>query len=255
MQPVPVHGAAASVSLEAPWRWLGAGWRDLWQTPWLSLGYGLVFVCGGALISAGLWMADLSSVIPAAAAGFALLGPLLAMGLYEISRRLETGQRVTLRDVLWPRLAAPVTQVFYFGFILMFAFLVWIRIATLLFALFTAGDYVPLNAFASYVVTSPQGLALVIVGSAIGALIAFAIFAMSAISAPMLLDRNVDVMTAVIASVAAVQRHFRVMLLWAWLIAVFVAVGIATAFLGLVVVFPLLGHATWHAYRELSAAG
>ena len=241
----------ANIPTDAPWRWLAQGWQDLWATPALSLAYGASFVAVGALITVGLWAIGLSSVTPVLASGFVLVGPILAMGLYEISRRREANEAITSwREVILVKTASRL-QLAYLGFFIAFVLLLWVRIAQILYAIFTNGDYVPLHQFSSFVLGQPEGLALLAVGSVIGAVLALIIFAVSAISVPMLLERDVDIVTAVVASFQACLNNSAAMLLWAWLIAVLIGFGIATAFLGLIVVFPLVGHATWHAYRSL----
>lgn len=242
--------ALRAPSRDDPWRWLAAGWRDLWRSPAISLGYGLAFVLLGLLVTGGLWYAGLESMAPALAAGFTLLGPVFAIGLYEMSRRYETGEPFTLKDIIAVKLPAPA-QFGFLAFALMFLFLVWLRLATLNYALFTYGDYRPLGEFMRFALTSEQGLAMIVVGTAIGGVLALVAFAISAISVPMLLRHDVDVLTAIWASVHTVMTHPGPMLLWAWLIAVLTAIGVATMFVGLIVVFPLIGHATWHAYRTI----
>jgi uncharacterized membrane protein len=244
----------ATVSKEAPWRWLALGWHDTWRRPLLSLGYGAAFTLIGLLITAGAWWMNWSALIPVAAGGFILIGPIMAVGLYEMSRRYALHQSFRVRDIALVRAASRV-QLFYFGFGLLFLFLVWLRIATLLFALFVSDTYPDLTNFLSFALTTANGLALLIVGTIIGGVIAFFAFAISAISAPMLMDRQVDFMTAIFASIEAVRKNPWPMVLWAWLIAALLSFGLATMFLGLVVVFPLVGHATWHAYKELVPSG
>ncbi|MCG8443302.1 MAG: DUF2189 domain-containing protein [Caulobacterales bacterium] len=238
-----------AISTDDVWRWMGAGWRDLTRAPLLSLTFGVVFVAIGFAITGGLWAAGLSSMIPVAAGCFALIGPLLAVGLYEISRRLEAGERLGFGEVFFVRTASP-GQIAFIGFALMFLLMVWVRIAQLLFALFFHGDYVPLPEFASYALTHPDGLALVGVGTVVGAMIAFFVFAVSAMSLPLLMHREADFVTAIATSINAVRTNFGPMLLWAWIVALTTAIGLATV-VGLVIVFPLLGHATWHAYRRV----
>jgi uncharacterized membrane protein len=137
------------------------------------------------------------------------------------------------------------------GFLLAFLYLVWLRVATLLYAIFTLGQYGPLSDFVTHAITTANGLALLGVGSAIGAVIAFASFAVSAVSVPMLMAERVDFLTAVFTSIEAVKRNFVPMLVWAWIIAFCIALGVATLFVGLALVFPVIGYATWHAYRDL----
>jgi uncharacterized membrane protein len=236
--------------MDDPWRWLGRGWEDLWRNPALSLGYGAAFVAIGLLVTAGLWAAGLESMAPALAAGFTLLGPVLAVGLYEMSRRYETGEPVSLREVVAPRLPSP-PQFAFLAFALMFLFLVWMRLATLNYAVFAYGDYTPLAQFVAFTLKTEQGLTMLVVGTLVGGALAAFVYAISVISVPLLLRHDVDVLTAMWISAQTVVHHPGPMLLWAWLIAVLTAIGLATMFLGLIVVFPLIGHATWHAYRTI----
>ncbi len=241
------------LSLDAPWRWLGAGWRDLLAAPALSVGYGLFVVGGGILIISALWRAGLTSLIPVAIGVFALVGPLLAVGLYEMSRRIEAAERPRLFPVKFAGPRSPL-QIAFVGFLLLFAAMVWTLVAMALYAIFTSGSYVPINEFFSFAITTPQGLAMALTGSFFGFAIAFAIFLLSVISIPMLVNERTDAFTAIAAGVNAFRKSPGVMLLWAWLIGILIAGGVATLFFGLAVIFPLLGHATWHAYREIRAA-
>lgn len=138
------------------------------------------------------------------------------------------------------------------GLVLALFALAWIRIATLLFALFFGAATPPLAELFEALFLTRTGAAFLAVGTAAGALLAFAAFAVSAISVPMIVDRRVDVLTAVAASLAAVRASFPAMMLWAWLIAALVAAGVATLLAGIVVAFPLIGHATWHCYRGVA---
>jgi len=242
--------APAAIDGEAPWRWLAAGWADMAAMPGLSLAYGGAFVGIGALIGAGLWRLGLASMIPVAAGGFALAGPLMAVGLYEASRRRAAGETPRLAEVAFVKTAAPM-QLAYMGFVIMFGLFVWARIALLIYAIFVSSTYLPVYDFSAFVFGTGAGLAMLFTGSVVGAVVAFGIFVLTAFSIPMLLDRETDVFTAAASSIAAVARNTGPMLLWAWLIGVFIAVGLATAFLGLVIVFPLIGYATWHGYREV----
>jgi uncharacterized membrane protein len=237
-------------TMDDPWKWLSLGWRDLWRAPVFSLGYGLVFVLIGLGGTIGLWSLGMEALVPVIAAGFALLGPILAVGLYEISRRHEGALPITLRDVVFVHVAAPV-QLAFMAFLLMFLYLVWLRAATLLVALFVYGNFMPLSDFVAFVLTTPEGVAMMVIGTVIGALLALITFAIAALSIPILLRKDVDVMTAMSASVEVVMDAPGPMLLWGWLIAVLTAFGVATMFVGLIVVFPLIGHATWHAYRSI----
>ncbi len=246
--PLVIHAPA----MDDPWRWLSRGWDDLWRNPLLSLGYGAAFVAIGLLVTAGLWALGLESMAPALAAGFTLLGPVFAVGLYEMSRRYEAGESVSLREIVAARLPSP-PQFAFLSLVLMFLFLIWLRLATLNYALFTYGNYTPLGDFINFALKTEQGLTMIVVGTAIGGALAAIAYAISVISVPLLLRHDVDVLTAMWISVQTVLNHPGPMLLWAWLIAVLTAIGIATMFVGLIVVFPLIGHATWHAYRTIVA--
>lgn len=236
--------------MDDPWAWLAAGWRDLWQVPSISLAYGAVFTATGLALTAGLWFLDLMAFMPALAACFMLGGPLMATGLYEVSRRLEAGEEVTWAIVSKVHIASPI-QLGLVSFLLMFIILVWMRAATLIYALFTYGVYMPLDRFAAFAIGTWQGMALVATGTAVGAVLAVVTFSVAALSIPILMRHQTDAFTALAASIGAVVRKPGPMLLWAWLIGVLCFFGLATLFIGLIVVFPLLGHATWHAYRSL----
>ncbi len=238
------------LSTEAPWRWLSKGWADLWRTPALSLSYGAAFVAIGLTISFGLWNIGLSAMIPAAAGTFALVGPMMAVGLYEMSRRYETGLDFSIFDIIFVTTKSPI-HIAYIGFLIMFGLLVWARITAILYALFANTSYMPLSQFTKFILETPDGLLLLIFGTIIGAGIALALFAMTAFSIPMLLDKKMHALEAVKRSVQVVKREPGIMMHWAWLIVILVGLGIITGFVGLIIVFPLLGHATWHAYREV----
>lgn len=243
--------AVRSVPFEAPWDWLEAGWVDLWRNPAVSLTYGAVFSLIAVALLFGLFQFGWQSMILALGGGFLILGPFVAVGLYESSRRAEHGEIITLSQALGAGFRAK-GQLSFMGAILFFAFFAWIQVALLLFMLFigTTG-FPPPSQFIPTLLFEPQGLGLLVVGTAIGAVIAAVIFAMTAISVPLLLDRKSDAVTAIGTSFHAVAKNPQAMGLWAVLIAGFIAGGIATLFVGLVFAFPLIGHATWHAYRGM----
>lgn len=241
------------VTTEAPWAWLAAGWRDLCRARGVSLAYGLCFALISGGITTGLWYLDRLQYLPPLAAGFMLVGPLLAVGLYEISRRLALGEQPRLRHALAAIGRAP-TRLAFFGFLMMLALLFWMRLAFLLFALFMGtGDVPGPETMLSLLLFTPKGLGLLLVGTLVGAVLAALVFAIAVVSLPLVLDREIDAVSAMLLSLAAVRRNWKVMLLWAWLVAALTAVGIATFYVGLILLFPLLGHASWHAYRSLVA--
>lgn len=248
---VPTEPRIRQVSLEQPWSWLAAGWRDLWQAPHISLAYGALFAAVSIALTVGLFVTGTEYLLPPLAAGFMLLGPMLAVGLYETSRRLQAGDPVTLRDALFVATRSP-TQLAFIGILLALFMLAWMRIASLLFALFmgTLG-FPPLSEILPRLFFTFEGLGLLAVGSAVGAVLAIVVFAISVVSVPMLMVRDVDAVTAMILSVRVARKNAAVLFLWAWLIVILTVVGLVTFFAGLILTFPLVGHASWHAYRDL----
>lgn len=242
--------AIRTVEMDRPWTWLAAGWRDFTKAPLVSLSYGFLFSIAGYVVIYGLYAIDMFYLILPLAAGFTLVGPLAALGLYDVSRRLELGLPVTLGAALRSFLSHAGT-VSAMGLVLMLFLLAWIRIALLIFALFFGDRIIPRANFIETVFFAPESLPFVVAGTLVGAILAAAVFAISAISLPMLLDRNVGVPVAVAASFRAVNKNPQAMALWAALIAGFTAFGVATLFVGLTFCLPLIGHASWHAYRDL----
>lgn len=252
----PVTGAPAAVALhtvrpDAPWAWLGAGWRDILRVPHVSLCYGALFAVVSGALTWMLFRLDLQYMLMPMTAGFMLVGPLLAVGLYETSRRLTAGEPVGLRHALIVAIRSPA-QLAFLGALLMLMLLAWIRIAQLVYALFFGLTSFPgFEQSVHLVFFTVEGLGMLAIGSAVGGVIAVAVFATAALAVPMLMVRDMDAISAMIASVAAVRANFWPMLVWGWLIAVLTGVGIVTLYVGLIVTFPLLGHATWHAYRHI----
>lgn len=239
------------VEMERPWTWLAAGWRDMWRTPQISLTYGALFTAASIVLTAGLFIAEVEFFLPPLAAGFMLVGPMLAVGLYETSRRLQAGEPVTLRSALIVATRSP-TQLAFLGILLTLVLLAWMRIASLLFALFLGTlDFPPLAEIPQLLFFTWEGLGLLVVGTAVGAVLAAFVFAISVVSVPMLMVRDVDAVTAMILSIRAVRTNLATMALWAWLIVALVGFGLVPLYLGLIVVLPLVGHATWYAYRDL----
>ena len=240
------------VAFDAPWLWLAAGWRDLWRVPRIGLCYGTAFAAVSLALAVGLLATGLASLTMALAGGFLLIGPLAAVGLYATSQRLEAGQRVTMSELLKEtRLPAP-GQLGFFGAILSFAYIVWLQSAFLLFMLFLGSRPLPPpSAFVPTLLFTPHGLGLLVTGTAVGGVLAALVFTISVISVPLLMTRRIDAVSAMAASVACVLLNPKPMALWAGLIAGIIVLGVAGLFAGLVIAFPLIGHATWHAFRQL----
>ena len=233
-----------------PWAWLSAGWDDMCATPLVSAFYGVLAVVSSFVLVAGLAMADLHYLILPMAAGFALVGPVLAVGIYEASRLMERREPVT-PDRVFGAYRRNAAQIAAMGMALLVVMLAWIRMAFLLFMMFYSSAPPALDQLVDRIFFSSQTIPFLLTGTAVGALFAVAAFAISVVALPMLLDRETDAFTAMATSIAAVRRNPRAMLVWAALIALFTAAGIATAFVGLLIAFPLLGHASWHCYLDL----
>jgi len=238
------------IPFDQAWKWLAAGSRDMLRIPRVSLVYGAFFTYISLMILAGLYFAGALSLVLPLAGGFLMLGPMIAVGLYETSRRLEEGESVTLSDII-SFSTRSLGQLAFMGVFLLIIYLVWLEIAFLLFMLFLGPQSLQLENIVPTLLFTPSGLGLLVVGTAAGAVLALLVFSITAVSIPLLMRREVDIVTATLTSFRAVALNPAPMLLWAVLIAGMMAFAFATLFLGMIVVFPLIGHATWHAYRSL----
>ena len=235
----------------APFDWLRLGWRDLLTQPFPSLLYGfVVFVLSSAAVVT-LFRSGLDYLIFPVMAGLLIVAPLFAAGLYAKSRTLAAGGRITLGAMLGVRPLAG-KQVFFTGMVLCMLMLVWMRAAVIIYALFFGVNPFPgLDGIVSLLLTTPEGWGMLLVGFAVGALFAGFAFAIGVFSIPMLLDQRVDAFTAMGVSTAMVWNNLRPMLVWGAIVMVLFVASVLTGFVGLIVVFPLLGHATWHAYTAV----
>ncbi|MGE0005071.1 MAG: DUF2189 domain-containing protein [Parvibaculaceae bacterium] len=231
--------------------WLAAGWRDVLNRPGSSLAYGLAVAAVSLAIIWSLFALGYDYILFPALAGFMVMGPLVAVGLYEKSRALARGEPVPLARMVFvrPRSGA---QIWFTGAILCGLMLLWMRAAVLIYALFFGLTPFPgLDHVTAMLFTSWTGWAMLAVGSAVGGVFAAFSFAISTFSIPMLLDEETDAFTAMGNSISLVWSNLPVMLTWGGIVLVLILAGLATALIGLIVVFPLLGHATWHAYRAM----
>jgi len=235
----------------AAFGWLAAGWRDLWRNPLPSLAYGLVvFVLSLAVVTC-LFRLELDYILFPALAGFMVVGPLVAIGLYQKSRDLEEGRPVSLARMIFVR-AESGAQVWFTGAILCLLMLVWMRAAVIIYALFFGLRPFPgLDHIAAMLFTTPEGWGMLVVGTVVGGLFAAFSFAISTFSIPMLLAEKVDAFTAMGTSISMVFRNLPVMLVWGAIVLVLFLISVVTGLLGLIIIFPLLGHATWHSYRAI----
>ncbi|MEL7518691.1 MAG: DUF2189 domain-containing protein [Pseudomonadota bacterium] len=233
---------------------LRAGWSDFIAMPQFGLFFGGVYVAVGLLVGYFSFIGEeLTWLIPATA-GFPLIAPFVAVGLYEASRRREAGKPLSWRGVIGALKGHGDDQILSMGVIVFVAFGFWMIVAHAIFAIFMAESGVSAHGGWDMVETlmTPSGLAMLAIGSAVGAIMAYAFYAMTVISLPMLVERKVDFLTAIISSFKTLKRNSFVMLAWAAIIAAVLFVAMLPAFLGLFVALPVLGHATWHLYRRVT---
>ena len=250
-QPVSQVPEPQHIGTEAPWSWISKAQADIRALGTTSLIYGVFFAVISLFVFWGLLQLDRSALFLSLIGGLLLIGPAVAVGLYDASRRRQQGESVRWKFGQITK-AFSSSQLAFIGVILLVLFLLWLRVATLLAAIFMHTDYGALADIVRFVLESPGGIAMLVIGTLIGAAFAFTAYAISAVSIPLLMSRDVDAISAIIFSVGCVQKNFWPMMVWAWLIAILMVIGFATFCIGLIYIFPLIGHATWHAYQDLS---
>ncbi|GHC15840.1 putative membrane protein [Gemmobacter caeni] len=228
---------------------LRAGWRDFRAAPVYGLAFASVYVLGGWLVAWALTArGQLWWTLPASA-GFPILGPFIACGFYEISRRLQAGEPLDWGGIAGVIFRQKDRQIPSIAAVVVVFFLFWNFLAHMIFALFL-GTATLTNVSSSLgLFLTGQGLMMLAVGTAIGAVFATLLFSLTVVSLPLLLEREVDFVTAMLTSLALVRENPVVMLAWGAFIAITLFVAMIPAFLGLLVALPVLGHASWHLYR------
>lgn len=226
-------------------RWLAGGWRGMRRAPIASLSYGLLFAIAGDLLLVSLWQRPQYFLI--AVSGFFIVAPLLSAGLFELSRRGERGLDSRFIDSL-AAFARGREGLALFGMLLVLLAIAWERFSAILFATLLAGA-TPANIGDFFSLAG--GDALIVVWFAVGALLALLVFMLSVVSVPLLIDRDSDFISASATSLRAFIANPLPLLAWAATITLLTLAGFATLLFGLIVVMPLLGHASWHAYRDL----
>lgn len=247
--PVAKATVASDLTLSDLRTAFSAGWADFKAYPIFGLFFASIYALAGIFLSYALLVWGEYFWIVLAAAGFPLLAPFTAVGLYEVSRRREAGIPMSWKAVLGALRGHGDEQIMSMGVILFVAFGFWLMVAHGIFAIFMA-EVSAGTGHLDFFLTLP-GLAMLIVGTIVGGLMALAFYSITVISLPMLVDREVDFITAIIVSLATVRSNKFIMLAWAVFIAVTLFVAMIPAFLGLFIVLPVLGHATWHLYKRV----
>lgn len=236
----PLVAPCRIISVKTPFKWLSQGWQDIKQAPKQSICYGVIMVGIGYLITAATWYFGNLGLYLGLISGFVFIGPVLAFTLYDISFRLEKGMPVSLKASMLDA-KTQIGNALIFTILLGIIFLVWARAATMVHIFF------PQNSDARWT----ELVTFLTIGSAVGAIFCAVIFTASAFSLPMIMDRDTDTITAVITSVNAVLKNKPAMAVWAMIIVGCVIIGLLTAHLAFAVLLPLLGHATYHAYKDV----
>ncbi len=240
-----------------------AGLRDFQRAPRFGLLLGTFVAVGGILIVASLTALKMVYLAYPIAAGFAIIAPHLATGLYVVSRELEHGRPAPGLGFIW-RTVMNRSEVRWMGFVTLFIFIMWMYQVRFLMAIFLgmSGADASLREFLTMILTTSEGLTFLAIGNLVGAAISLLIFTLTVVSFPLVLDRDVDLVTAMVTSVRAVAASPGPMIGWAAIIVVTLVISALPMFVGLIVTLPVLGHTTWHLYRrvvvpegEASAAG
>lgn len=227
-----------------PFRWLALGWSDLRRSPVISLFYGVVFVVMGWAIQKVFEHAPPYTL--ALSGGFLLVGPFLCLGIYRVSQRLGQGAKPEFGDSIFAW-EAKIGQLGIFGFVLLVLEMLWARSTMVVFAV--TFDGMPDFKGSLLALLDPENMAFIISWAALGAVFAGLIFAFTVVSMPMILDRKTDAITAALTSFRLVLTQPGVMIFWGLIIATTTFLAMLPAFIGLLVVGPVIGHASWHAYR------
>jgi uncharacterized membrane protein len=233
---------------------LAKGWRDFLKAPLIGLFFGGIYAAGGIAIFLLLKVYHEPWWIIPIAVGFPLIGPFVAVGLYETSRRIEAGQPLKFGEILTVIFAQRKRQVAWMAFVVLFIFWMWLYEVRMLLAVFLGfKSFSSVEAFINVVTTTPEGIGFLAVGTAVGAAISCVLFCTTVVGIPLLLDREIDLITASIYSFKAVLQNPAPMIGFGILVVALTFAALVPMFMGLLVVLPVLGHATWHLYKAVVA--
>ncbi|HZH53131.1 MAG TPA: DUF2189 domain-containing protein [Microvirga sp.] len=249
---IPAHPVVRKIGPRDLKEALSRGFDDFWAMPSHLLFLALIYPIAGACLAALTFTNNALPLLYPLASGFALLGPLAAIGLYEISRRREMGLEPTWQDAFAVLRSPSIPSIIALGVLLLVIFLAWIGTARMLYeALFGYAAPESYTRFVNEVLTTSQGLQLIVLGNLLGLVFAVVVLSISVISFPLLLDRDVGAAVAVQTSIRAVATNPLTMALWGLIVAGGLVLGSLPVFVGLAIVMPVLGHATWHLYRRV----
>ncbi|WP_172597696.1 DUF2189 domain-containing protein [Sulfuriflexus mobilis] len=236
---IPLYAPCRKLTFNAPFVWLKKGWQDFRRARWHSLAYGAVFACIGWLLVYSSWFYE-DVFLVGLFISFLLVGPALAFGLYDISQQLERQHKPTFgheRRKAFHEMGHELMLALLLGL----AFVILLILISIVFNISAIPGQLAISA--AVPISDAVSLSIAVIFAAL-------FFCASAFALPMILDQDASAMTAIITSLHAVWRNKSVLALWALLILALVAVGFATALIGFVLIVPVVGYATWHAYRE-----
>ncbi len=248
----PARLEVGTASLDDVKEALRSGFRDFTKRPGLSVFFGLVYALFGVVLVSGLLWLDQIWFLIAVGVGFPLVAPFLAAGLYEISRQLQRGEPFAASDIFLVVFRQQRREFGWMALIVLFVFWLWAYQVRLLLALFLQYKAsVSFESLVSTLFTTSEGALFLMIGTCVGAVLSTLLFSLTVIAMPLLMDRDIDIITAMITSVKSVRESPVVMLGWGAFIGALTLVAVAPAFLGVIVLFPVLGHASWHLYTRL----
>ena len=247
-QEAPEHIKVNQVDSDQALLWIEAGWHDFLNSPGHSLLYGFLF--SAFTLTTVYLTQQYPGFVLSFLTGLMLVGPILAVGAYTAARQLGRGETVSIAAG-WRLVRSRATNLGLFAAVLVVVLMTWIRLSSLLFAINFQLIDPSWGAFGSALLSSADGLLVLGTFILIGFLLAAAVFILSATTIPTIIDRNTDAFRAVRASCRAVMANKAAMAFWAFMVVVLCGIGITTGFLLMVVIFPVLGYATWHSYQDL----
>jgi uncharacterized membrane protein len=230
---------------------IAKGVQDFGRAPLYGMFFGAIYAIGGLMIVWFAFAMDYPYLAYPFIMGFALFAPFGAAGTYEISRRLESGEPLSWSAVMGAVWSRAGKDLGWLSLVSLFTLIVWLDLALFVFLTFYGANIPSLPQLFANIFTTGYGMMFLLVGNGLGAIIALIVFSITAFSPPLVVDREVDFVTAMTASVRAVMANPRPMLAWAIVIGADLAISFATLFVALLAIFPILGHTTWHLYRRV----